>query len=108
MILEELVNQLKIIAESMNKNKDSIKTTVIEEDGFTESIYKDDNGGYVLKAGAGYNSNVDILCTIDDTNNGYIAYIPSYSSSMQDNYICMDYSEADYLRKLLNFIHEQK
>lgn len=39
----------------------------------------------------------EILATITDTENGYIAHFPSFSSAQQDNYVCLDYSEADYL-----------
>jgi len=37
-----------------------------------------------------------------------ITDIPSYSASYQSNYICMDYSEADYLRKMLNYRENKK
>ncbi len=39
----------------------------------------------------------EILATVTDTENGYIAHFPSFSSAQQDNYVCLDYSEADYL-----------
>ena len=82
---------------------------VFEEDGTVERIIDNDSGdSYVLKAGGGYTPGVDTLCEITDTGNGYIAYFPSYSSTMQDNYICMDYSEADYLRKLLAYIYKKE
>jgi len=80
---------------------------VIEEDGFVERIMANGDNTYVLKANAGYNANVDVLCNLEDTENGYIAYFPSYTSCEQDNYICLTYSEADYLRKLLNFIFKR-
>jgi hypothetical protein len=81
---------------------------VFEEDGMVERIIDNDSGdSYTLKASGGYTPGVDTLCEITDTGNGYIAYVPTYSSTMQDNYICMDYSEADYLRKLLAYIHKR-
>ncbi len=39
----------------------------------------------------------EILATVTDTENGYIAHFPSFNSACQDNYVCLDYSEADYL-----------
>lgn len=80
---------------------------IVEEDGFVERIMANGDNTYVLKANAGYNANVDVLCNLEDTENGYIAYFPSYTSCEQDNYICLTYSEADYLRKLLNFIFKR-
>ena len=49
------------------------------------------------RKGSGYCDNVDVLCKIKDTGNGLIVKFPSYSSSVQDNYICLDYEEADIL-----------
>jgi len=79
---------------------DEIQST--DEYNFSEDI-TEDNNSLLLKAGRGYNNNVDMLCRLDDTGNGFIAFFPSYSASYQSNYICMDYSEADYLRKMLNY-----
>ena len=92
-----------------SKKESAENGEVFEEDGMVERIIDDDDGdSYVLKAGGGYTPGVDTLCEITDTGNGYIAYFPSYSSTMQDNYICMDYSEADYLRKLLAYIYKKE
>ncbi len=81
---------------------------VIEEDGFVERIMSSGENTYVLKANAGYTTGVDVLCSIEDTGNGYIANFPSYSSCEQENYICMDYAEADYLRKLLTYLFKKQ
>jgi len=79
---------------------DEIQST--DEYNFCEEI-TEDNDDLILKAGKGYNSEVGVLCHMEDTGNGFIAFFPSHSPSYQHNYICMDYSEADYLRKLLNY-----
>jgi len=103
MNLDEILNQLNKLTAQV---KDMQSGEVVEEDGFVERII-DDGDSYTLKATAGYNKDVDKLCGLRDTGNGYIAYFPSYSNTIQDNYICMDYSEADYLRKLLSYIHRK-
>ncbi len=45
----------------------------------------------------GYHPHVDLLCTITDNGNGFTAYFPSYSNAIPENYICLDYCEADYI-----------
>jgi len=35
-----------------------------------------------------------LLCTVENTGNGYIAFFPSHSSCVQDYYVCLDYSQA--------------
>jgi hypothetical protein len=62
----------------------------------------------IVSANKGYQSEVDTLCELKDTGNGYIAYFPTYTSVEQDNYICMDYAEADYLLKALTFLRSKK
>ena len=61
-----------------------------------------------LRAYQGYPPGEDVLCKFKDTGNGYIFKFPSHSSIHQDNYICMDYSEAEYLVKVLNFLAKQE
>lgn len=79
-----------------------------EEDGCSERIRVSGENFYYLHPERGYADHVDILCSIEDTGNGYIAFFPSHASHTQDNYICMDYAEADYLLKLLSFIKKGK
>lgn len=43
-----------------------------------------------------------LLAKGENTGNGYIFKFPTCSSMHQDHYICMDYAEADYIRKMLN------
>lgn len=57
--------------------------------------------------GAGYNYTGNLRVRLTCTGNGFIAYFPSYSSTQQDNYICMDYSEArDLVLALSTFKRE--
>ena len=70
----------------------------------SETLEKYDN--FVeLYANKGYAANVGMLAQCKDTGNGYIVYFPSYMCTEQANYICMDYAEAEYIRKLLNYLH---
>jgi len=61
-----------------------------------------------LRAYQGYPPGADVLCKFKDTGNGYIFKFPSYSSIYRDNYICMDYDEAGYLAKVLQFLAKQE
>lgn len=56
-----------------------------------------------LIAGSDYNSNVvgTPVATVKDTGNGLIFKFPTHSSINQDNYVCIDYSEAHYMWLLL-------
>jgi hypothetical protein len=54
-----------------------------------------------LKSGAGYIESDRNLAKLTDTGNGYVFKSYSWTSCKQHNYICMDYSEAHYLLKLL-------
>lgn len=105
MTLNEILEQLQKLTEQV---EDMMNENVFEEDGLVERIHNLGSGIYTLNAGGGYNAGVDVLCEIRNTGNGFIACFPSYSSSMQDNYICMGYDEADALRKLLTFIHKEE
>jgi len=67
-----------------------------------------ENDYCIVAANHGYSCAVENLCELKDTGNGYIAYFPTYSSVIQDNYICMDYAEADYLLKALTFLRSKK
>lgn len=60
---------------------------------------KIDEDTIVIKADKGYLPHIDVLCTITDTGNGFIAHFPTYLETMQDNYVCLSYCEADYLVK---------
>ena len=103
---EELLDQLNTLTAQV---KDMIAGDVTEEeDGCSETIELLSDSLYCLVPVKGYSDHVDILCSLQDTGNGYIAHFPSHASHTQDNYICMGYDEADYLRKLLTYIHKEK
>jgi hypothetical protein len=78
------------------------------EDTSERVCYEEGTENCIVSAHKGYNADVDVLCKVTDTGNGYIAYFPTYSSVIQDNYICMDYAEADYLFKALTFLKSKK
>jgi hypothetical protein len=42
------------------------------------------------------------LATLHNTGNGFIAKFYAFSSMEQPFYVCLDYAQADYLRRLLN------
>jgi hypothetical protein len=50
-----------------------------------------------VKAETGFAAGVELLCKLKDTENGFIVKFPSYSAVTQDNYVCLDYDEAEYL-----------
>ena len=55
----------------------------------------DRNGDYsCVIAGEGYKRPGKVLCSLTNTGNGYIAHFPSSSSTRQDYYVCLDYSQA--------------
>jgi hypothetical protein len=41
------------------------------------------------------------LATLHETGNGYIVKFPSHTSMEQPYYVCLDYSQADHLKRLL-------
>lgn len=101
------------ILDHLNKLTAQVKD-LIEGDVFddgeqtTEKVETSDGENYFLRAHEGYCSNVDLLCKVQDSGNGYIFHFPSYSSAVQENFICMDYTEADYVLKLLTYIRKKE
>lgn len=65
-------------------------------EGLEDFVVRDDNESVVM-AGHGYNIKGEIRCHLKNTGNGYIAHFPSHSSSYQDNYVCIDYDQAQAL-----------
>ena len=103
---EEVLDQLNKLTAQV---KDLMAGDVTEDvDGCSEFITNVNDSFYNLDAKSGYASGVGLLCQVEDTGNGYIAFFPSHASHTQDNYICMGYDEADYLLKLLSFIKKGK
>lgn len=78
-----------------------------EGDGTEEYVTTGSEDTLCLMAGKGYCSDVGLLSSVKDTENGYIFYFPSYSSTNQENYVCIDYVEAEYMRKLLTYLHKK-
>jgi hypothetical protein len=48
----------------------------------------------IVSQGKGYSSPGRIRCVVENTGNGYIAQFPAHSSTHQDYYVCLDYSQA--------------
>lgn len=103
---DEILDQLNKLTAQV---KDLIEGDVFDEGEQTkERVETIEDDRYFLYAHQGYNSNVDLLCDVQDSGNGYIFHFPSYSSAIQENYICMDYAEADYVLKLLTYIRKKE
>ena len=69
-------------------------------DGVSEKItYDSDKGIAKIGASGGYYSDIKTLAKLKDTGNGYVIKFKE-----QDNYICIGYEQADYLKKLLNIV----
>ena len=67
------------------------------KDGCTTKVKVLDNGGIVLTAVNGYNTDVDELCCISDNGNGYYVTTASYSSVQPNHVFNLDYNELEYL-----------
>jgi hypothetical protein len=76
---------------------------IVSEDGATYEIKSKDN---VTKAKSvsGFSHNDETLAKCTNTGNGFIFKFPAWSSVYQDNYVCLDYAEADYIRNILNYL----
>jgi len=100
---EEILDQLNTLTAQVKDMMHQECAVTEEVDGCSE-IYESLGNYHTLKAGKGYHTGVGNLCVVEDTGNGYIACFPSYASSEQEYYVCLDYAEADYLYKILDFI----
>ena len=78
-----------------------MKTITYDTEGSIEKLVLKDNKCKVVGT-YGYVEPDLLLAKGKNTGNGYIFKFPTCSSTHQDNYICMDYAEADYIRKMLN------
>ena len=47
-----------------------------------------------VNTGTGYRHIGETLCEVMNTGNGYIARFPAPNCTMQDYYVCLDYSQA--------------
>jgi hypothetical protein len=71
----------------------------------TKIVINKDGTKYKLLSDALYTVDNKLLAKMKETGNGFIFKFPSWTSSNQDNYVCLDYSEAEYMRELLNAQH---
>jgi hypothetical protein len=67
------------------------------------------NGNIKLIAGADYVQEYagKPIAKMKDTGNGVIIKFPSYSCISQDNYVCLNYAEAEYMYLLLKEVAER-
>lgn len=65
-------------------------------EGVEDHVFREGDNSIVV-AGQGYAINGKMRCELKDTGNGFIAHFKSYSSTHQDNYVCMDYDQAQAL-----------
>ncbi len=99
---------------------DDLRTEVLEikENTNDQTYYTDDcveqvnydlnTDTYTIRAVNGYNTEVDILATMENNGNGFTCKFPSYICTAADNYICLDYAEADYLYKMLKEYRKER
>ena len=67
-----------------------MKTQVSTE----QIVIRKGDKSFVKAVGDNWSPNVDVLCSVKDTGNGYIAKFKSHSSCYQDYYVCLDYAQA--------------
>ena len=81
-----------------------------------KAIYKSDSTEQVVQrsediawvnTGTGYRHIGETLCEVMNTGNGYIAYFPATSSTTQDYYVCLDYSQVRDLVLGLSMFKEE-
>lgn len=65
-------------------------------EGLQDHVFRDKDNAVVV-AGKGYAIAGKTRCALTDTGNGFIAHFPSHTSTLQDNYVCMDYDQAHAL-----------
>ncbi len=80
------------------------KKVVKDEDSSVKLEYNTVSAKGSITADVGYCNGVDILADVENTGHGYIFKFPSYSSMKQDNYICLDCTEADYIYQFMKFL----
>jgi hypothetical protein len=71
------------------------------EDGATLTLKAKESKAKLMPSGAYTRDDVP-MATCKDTGNGYIFKFPAWNSMQQDHYVCLDYSQADCVLKLLN------
>ena len=64
-----------------------------ESEGCEDLVERHDETVYVIQ-GKGFRSPGSVSLQLTNTGNGYIAFFPSDQSTVQDYYVCLDYSQA--------------
>lgn len=77
------------------------KEVLITEDNTTYSVKKEITAKVVIKTKAGFVDSNQNLCVVEDNGNGYTAHFPSFSSTQPDQYVCLDYAQAEYLMRAI-------
>jgi len=68
-----------------------------------KAIYTSDNTAQIVeRQGPG-----ETTCRVMNTGNGYIAHFPAPNCTMQDYYVCLDYSQAYDLVLALSMFKEE-
>ena len=60
-----------------------------------------------VTTGPGYHWPGETTCRVMNTGNGYIAHFPAPNCTMQDYYVCLDYSQAYDLVLALSMFKEE-
>ena len=60
----------------------------------TEQIVERQGDIAEVTTSKGYAWPGETLCKVQNTGNGYIAHFPAPNCTMQDYYVCLDYSQA--------------
>ena len=66
---------------------------IYTSDNTEQGVFRTDDTAAVI-TGKGYRHPGELLCRVDNTGNGYIAHFPAPNCTMQDYYVCLDYSQA--------------
>lgn len=80
-----------------------------DEKGSEERVAEKTEDKVKVKYGAAFPLTIEgaVSCKLKDTGNGFIAKFPSYSSTEQDHYVTMDYSQALDLYVALALVHQE-
>ena len=66
---------------------------IYTSDNTEQGVFRMDDTAAVI-TGKGYRHPGELLCRVENTGNGYIAYFPSHSPTTQDYFVCLDYAQA--------------
>ena len=64
-----------------------------DTEGCQQTVYQKGAVTRVFR-GTGYLRERSLACELRDTGNGYIARFPAANCTVQDAYVCLDYSQA--------------